>query len=189
MRNRTDEYIISDFALVEYSSLREEILKRIELQHQLVSLALIVAGTIATVGVQFDSAITLLAYPFIAFCLASLWIRNNASMRQIGSYIMLNIETLFDSDTIGFEHKQPYMQLTSIHRHFGSLERLTARGVFVGTQIVTLVIAYPLLTYTFVNIMMMVISVLSIILTMLLISRPVFETASAIRNDGLTLYK
>ena len=38
----------TEFLLAEYSALREEILQRIEVKHQLVSLALIGAGTMLT---------------------------------------------------------------------------------------------------------------------------------------------
>ena len=43
------------FALAEYSALREEVLKRIELQNQILNLTLIIAGTAASVGYQFNS--------------------------------------------------------------------------------------------------------------------------------------
>ena len=44
------------FLISEYSALREEIVKRIEIQHQLLSLALIATGTILTIGFQTSNA-------------------------------------------------------------------------------------------------------------------------------------
>jgi hypothetical protein len=44
-----------DFALAEYSALRDEILKRIEFQNQIVNLTLIVAGTAVSVAFQLSN--------------------------------------------------------------------------------------------------------------------------------------
>ena len=44
------------FLLAEYAALRAELLKRIELQHQLISLTLIVFGTMLSFGLQTRSS-------------------------------------------------------------------------------------------------------------------------------------
>jgi hypothetical protein len=61
------------FLITEYSALRSELVKRMELQHQLISLALIAAGTFLSVGLEADSTIMILIYPFLAMFLASAW--------------------------------------------------------------------------------------------------------------------
>ena len=82
------------FALAEYSALREEVLKRIELQNQILNLTLIIAGTAASVGYQFNSGpIILLFYPLIALVLSASWEQNNLRVRQIGVYIREKIES------------------------------------------------------------------------------------------------
>jgi len=74
-----------DFAIAEYSALRDEILKRIELQNQILNLTLILAGTVVSVGFQLNNGpIMLLIYPPIALVLSSGWEQNNLRIRQIG---------------------------------------------------------------------------------------------------------
>jgi hypothetical protein len=82
-----------DFALAEYSALRDEILKRIELQNQILNLALIIAGTAISVSFQLNNGpIILLIYPPIALVLSAGWEQNNLRIRQIGIYIRETIE-------------------------------------------------------------------------------------------------
>jgi hypothetical protein len=85
-----------DFALAEYSTLREEILKRIELQNQILNLTLIIAGTMISVGFQLTNGpIILLIYPPIALVLSAGWEQNNLRIRQIGIYIRERVERRF----------------------------------------------------------------------------------------------
>ena len=55
----------------EYTSLREEIIKRIEIQHQLLSLALIAPGTVLAIGFQSGSASLLFVYPVLGMFLSA----------------------------------------------------------------------------------------------------------------------
>jgi len=87
-----------EFALAEYSALRDEILKRIELQNQILNLALIIAGTAISVRFQFSNGpIMLLIYPPIALVLSAGWEQNNLRIRQIGAYIRERTERLSSS--------------------------------------------------------------------------------------------
>ena len=45
-----------DLQIALYTSVREEIVKRIEIQHQILSLAIIAPGTILTIGFQTSNA-------------------------------------------------------------------------------------------------------------------------------------
>jgi len=85
-----------DFALAEYSALRDEILKRIELQHQILNLTLVIAGTVVSVAFQLSKGpIILLIYPPIALVLSAGWEQNNLRIRQIGAYIRERTEPRF----------------------------------------------------------------------------------------------
>lgn len=82
------------FALAEYSALRDEILKRIETQNQILNLTLIIVGTLVSVGYQLSNGpIILLVYPLIALVLSANWEQNNLRIRQIGVYIRERIES------------------------------------------------------------------------------------------------
>src|SRR4051812_28516455 len=84
----------STFALSEYSSLREEMLKRLELQHQIITLTIVAAGTILSIGSQPNFAPTiLLIYPPLSFSLAVGWVQHNGRIRRISAYIVDRIET------------------------------------------------------------------------------------------------
>jgi hypothetical protein len=93
----------TDFALAEYSALRDEILKRIEFQNQTLNLTLIIAGTAVSVAFQLSNGpIILLIYPPIALVLSAGWEQNNLRIRQIGIYIRERLEVRSSSG--GWEH-------------------------------------------------------------------------------------
>src|SRR5215213_9015593 len=120
-----------DFALAEYSALRDEILKRIELQHQILNLALIIAGTVISVGFQFSNGpIILLIYPPIALVLSAGWEQNNLRIRQIGAYIRERTEPRSSSG--GWEQ----YRIDTPVKPTGTAR--FARSAFIITQIVTI---------------------------------------------------
>ena len=74
------------FLLAEYDALRGEILKRSEIQHQLLSFSLAALGALMAVGLK-DSPSALLAYPILVLFLAVGWVYNDLQIAQIGLYI------------------------------------------------------------------------------------------------------
>src|SRR5258707_6889287 len=85
---------IAALLLIEqYTSLRSEIEKRIEIRQQILALTLLVAGTFLTVGVQSNvPEVVLLFYPIIAMFLGSIWEHNDLRVGQINFYIRTEIE-------------------------------------------------------------------------------------------------
>ena len=69
----------------EYAALRSEILKRIELRHQLISITLTIAGAFFAVGVS--TALVTLVYPPLATFLALSWVQNDLRVGMMGKYI------------------------------------------------------------------------------------------------------
>jgi hypothetical protein len=139
----------------EYEALRDEILKRIELQYQLLNLALIVVGTILTIslggGVLTDAAgsssqgfLLLLCAPLEMF-LALGWAAHNVQIAKAGVYIKANYEE-------GWETYWPQNEGLSWPRkpvvQYLFTGGAPAMGVFVGTQILTLFLAYIALPET-----------------------------------------
>jgi hypothetical protein len=74
------------FALAEYSALRDEIMKRIEFQNNVLNWTLVIAGSVVTFALQLNNAMILLLYPPIAFGLSASWYQNNLRIRQLGAY-------------------------------------------------------------------------------------------------------
>lgn len=156
------------FLIAEYSALRAELLKRIELQHQMISLSLIAAGTFLSVGIQFDSAIIILIYPILAMFLASAWSQNDFWIRNIAFYIHFHIEEVLADDNQGWEHNNhPGSKIP----FFGSLSLFASRGIFVGTQALAILVAWLRTDYPLEDQVLMGVGVLVIILTLLLLRR------------------
>lgn len=90
MANYTDEPPLGS---AEFGALRTEILQRAQFQQQLVSLSVVIAGTLLTVFFQFKApSLVLLTYPVLALFLALEWSFNNTRIRQIGRYIRTEVE-------------------------------------------------------------------------------------------------
>jgi hypothetical protein len=64
---------VDQFMLAEYNALRDELLKRAEFQQQILSLTLVIFGTILTFGLQVHSASIILLYPLLSLFLAASW--------------------------------------------------------------------------------------------------------------------
>jgi hypothetical protein len=75
---------------LEYNSLRAEILKRIELRQQIVSMMLTLAGIFLGVGLSQD--MVALIYPPLAAFLCSAWAQNDFRVRELARYIRQNLE-------------------------------------------------------------------------------------------------
>ena len=122
---------------MEYSSLRSEVLKRMEMQQQLITFAMVAAGTFITVSVGIDGgAILLLVYPIFVAFLAIGWYQHNTRIKRINEYIRDQIESLVPNG--GWE--QHRTALTSKVKRSATI--MFARGAFVGTQLLTIVLAF-----------------------------------------------
>lgn len=92
-----------DLTLAEYSSLRAEILKLIELQSQFLALAVVAFGTIASVGFQARNERMLLIQPILALILGVLWMNNAHSISRCARYLR-KLENRFSSKDLGWEN-------------------------------------------------------------------------------------
>ena len=75
---------------IEYTALRNEILKRTELRQQLTSITLTIAAAFLSFGLNNNTVA--LIYPMIAFFLATAWAENDIRIQQLGKYIHERIE-------------------------------------------------------------------------------------------------
>jgi hypothetical protein len=120
----------SQFLLAEYRELRGEILKRSEMQHQLISIALVALAGLTSIGLK-DSPNALLVYPFVAMFLAAAWSYNDIQIAQLGSYIRFRIEERLIGEGLGWEHAI-IADLAS--KRIGARAKLASRGLFWGTE-------------------------------------------------------
>jgi len=125
----------SAFLLAEYKELRAEILKRSEIQHQLISFALAALGALMTVGLR-DSPPALLIYPIVTLGLTIGWAYNDMQIAQLGLYIRHRIESALVGD-LGWEHAIA-TQVQS--KEIGHLVKLATRGVFWSSAVLTLLL-------------------------------------------------
>lgn len=120
----------SGFLLAEYKELRGEILKRTEIQHQLISITLVALG--ALISVSKDLPTALLAYPLLALFLSAVWSYNDIRIRQLGIYIRDRIEDQLIGRGLGWEH---YLSSDRVSKLVGSRTILATRGILWGTEI------------------------------------------------------
>jgi len=148
----------------EYASLRNEILRRIDIRHQIVSLHLVVAGTFLTVGAQPDiPAVVLLVYPVLTMFIAASWARNDSRIKYIGAYIrdyveLLTKNVLWETHRLEKAAKPGFLWLSRL-RIFSTM------GLFLVTQILALGLAVSKLVYSPEEIVLLVLDVVAIVIT------------------------
>jgi hypothetical protein len=95
----------ADFLKQEYQALRGEILKRTELQHQLISIAVVAFGSLLAIGFGKDgSPRAVLAYPLLTVALSAAWSQHDIRIKQLGTYINEHIEAELAGKGKGWEH-------------------------------------------------------------------------------------
>ena len=124
----------TQFLLAEYTELKGEISKRTEIQHQLVSIALVALGALITVGVK-DSPAALLAYPMLALFLSAAWSYNDIQIAQIGKYIQYRIEENLIGEDLGWEHA---IKADLSSKFIGKRIILATRGILLGSEALAL---------------------------------------------------
>lgn len=127
--------------MAEYNTLRTEILKRIELMHQVTSLGLVVPGTIFAFGFQTQDANIILLYPILSLILSLLWSENDRRSRECGHYIHTQIESKF-AMAMGWESFMDSARDT--HKLFDRDAVWAAVGTFAGTGVLAIVVGVPI---------------------------------------------
>lgn len=155
-----EAHSISALLLIQqYTALRSEIEKRIDIRQQILALTLLVAGTFLSVGVQPNvPAVVVLFYPIIAMFLGAIWEHNDLRVGQINFYIRTEVEKHLGSFGPGWEtfrlkrfspsyreHIERRRHTTVEHRHpltpQVGLIVFATRGMFFTTQAMTIIVA------------------------------------------------
>jgi len=128
--------------LAEYSALRDEITKRIDMRNRLLTFTLVLAGVFLSAGVeiaQMDPTV-LLVYPILATFLAAAWTHSDVRIGQLGEYIKEKHEKKLKG-LKGWE--------THVFEVYSGLENwlvknlvvIYASGIFLSTQILVILVA------------------------------------------------
>ncbi len=125
----------------EYVQLRQEIVARVTLLHQLLALAslstlVVLLCVVWLIGYGFtQSAVWLgLAYPFVSATIAFNYQANQMTMESVARYVQGNLDTYVGWDRSYGEAKLPHM-LTSFLKIMSLLiPHLAALGIFVGVN-------------------------------------------------------
>ncbi len=139
----------------QYTSLRSEIEKRIDIRQQILALTLLVAGTFLTVGVQPNvPEVVLLFYPLIAMFLGAIWEHNDLRVGQINFYIRTEVEKHLGALGPGWESFRTKTFPSRHRRHkFHKAEQphpltpqpglivFATRGMFFTTQAMAIIVA------------------------------------------------
>lgn len=161
-----EELTIENVAL-EYNSLRGEILKRIELRHQHIVIAMTVAGVFLGVGVT-TSAVALI-YPPLAVFLAIGWAQNDLRIRDLSTYIRERLEAAV-----------PVLQWETSMQRARAASRgwnwryviLAHGGIFVFTQFMAIVIGLFRFGYTAIEWLLLAVDVVAVVMVLWIVSRP-----------------
>jgi hypothetical protein len=146
--------------LAEYNALRTEVIHRMGTRHQLVAFSVIVLGAVWA----FAQPNTLLAYPILGFFLALGWAHNDFRVGEIGEYVRKNIEAKLP----GLHWEQHFYDIKEKKRPLRYVFRasiLSAGGIIVGTQILSLVVLLIKQPISEINIYLIAIDCVAIILT------------------------
>lgn len=134
-KERSDIPESTSLLLAEYNALRNEILKRMDVENQLATFTVIVFGTILGIGLQNKSAVLILLYPTLATFFAIGWSHSNYMIFQIGTYLKQHVESVVGVDKMGWEH----------YRTMKSLYVWSARGIFLTTEVLAIAVGLSLI--------------------------------------------
>ena len=154
----------SQFVIAEYKALRDEIMKRSEFRYQILSLTLVVAGSLLTFGLQSISpAHVLFVFPIIGCFLSGIWAHNVIVPRQLSAFIRDNVESKYGG--WGWE--------TTVEKEWYTLSWLSGiistSGMFLGLEIISFVLGLLKSTFILTDIVLIAIDSLAIIITLIIL--------------------
>lgn len=169
MDNNPEEKELNKTTLItaEYNSLRGEIISRIGLRQNLLSLALIVFGALMGTSLQPNvNTSVLLVYPIISFFLSVACIHSDIRVKQLADYIR-QIET--NVAVIGWSlHIKNLLSEKQLDRITSPLSTI---GLFISTQIIAILIAFLNRPFNLVEWILFIIDLVFIFITIVLSSR------------------
>ncbi len=152
-----------ELIIAEYESLRYEILKLIELQSQLISLAVVALGTVLSFGLQAGNSSLVFVYPFLALILGISWLNHSHAISRCAAYLSQELEPRCGTGVLGWEQ---FVRRNPLR--FGMLGYWGVRSVFMGSSLTAVVAGSILLRGNTVEIIVGTVSCLVTALTITL---------------------
>lgn len=160
--------------LAEYNALRDEIIKRMDVENQLTAFTIIVFGTIMGIGFQNKTTSLILLFPALALFLSIGWSHSDARTMQIGAYISEHIESAVGTENIGWEHHM------AANRH--SMYYWANKGIFLITEVIAIFVAMLIgqstKTIDLTVYALLVIAIVSFLLTLIVVLHPTLVKSS-----------
>ena len=127
-------------SILEYQSLRQEILLRIAMQNALLALSVTMFLVTATASIFFEQAGSKLGliYTICAGLLSLVWIHSGARTLQIKTYLTEVVEPEMGGH-LGWEHWHAINRVAGI---LGSRWFISTKGLFVGSQIAAIALPW-----------------------------------------------
>jgi hypothetical protein len=125
--------------LAEYATLREEILKRMELRNSIVFGTLTFAGVLLSFGLNTPTLAFI--YIVISMFLAAAWVHSDVVISELGCYIREHLEspeTGLNWETCRYENRLVEAKTKTFRPNI----ILSSGGVFLITQAVALIVAF-----------------------------------------------
>lgn len=126
------EYMI---VCAEYSSLRQEILKMIEMQFQVISILVVALGAMLSVALQSKIAAIAFTFPFLSLFLCVIWQNKAHAISRCSIYLALELEPRVGSNLLGWES---WVRLNPPTR--GVIGYLGVRSIFPGSSLAATVV-------------------------------------------------
>jgi len=150
--------------LAEYNALRTDVMQRMEIRHQMVSLALITAGTLFTFGLQKDAPTSILfVYPILACFITGIWAHNVIFTKKIVFYIRDNIESKLHGIKWETSSEKERFSLSSLSGV------ISTSGVFLTTQIIAVVLGFLKSTFTTIDVFLIWADGVALLITILMV--------------------
>ena len=156
------ENLKNQFLLAEYNALREEIVKRIELEYNLISFSLVSFGVISGLGSAARSSLIIMVYPLFAAFITAGWVNSDNSIQCIANYIKSQIEARLGGDNTGWEHRFE-------HQNSNGLSALSVIGAFVGTSLFAILVGISFAHFDATEILFLIGSGMSLIFSLFLL--------------------
>lgn len=175
--NETKNLGNTDFSLAEYNNLRNEIVARVGIEHQLISISLIALGALLAVGLKTENISLFLLYPALITVLAAMWRDNQIRIGEISSYIRNRIAKKVGEDNIGWEVAQNLFYTGKSKQQHKLLTLLGKRGSFIGIEILVIVAGlsvakFEIMHFDITEIISLAIGIISLIITSMVLVLP-----------------
>jgi hypothetical protein len=156
-----------ELILAQYNALRAEILKRSEIRYQIITINLVITGSILTFGLQTSSpSYVLFVFPMLGVFLASIWKHNGHWAQRASAYIREQIEKPigiagWESAVLKEPHSQRWLFRVSV----------SGSALFLGTQIITMSLGILRSSFSTLDVVMIVLDAVCVLLTMTILLR------------------